>query len=328
MKRRTFTSGMLGLMTGGALARIRPVMAQGNTLPALVTLVAPFAPGGGADQLAREFAHFAQSRAPGTTFVVENKPGANGAIAARHVARKEPDGATLLLGTSSTHALGPLIAKMDPADIVKEFSPVTLLATTANVLAVASTSRWKTLDDFLADARQNALTYGTFGTGSSAHLYGLLLAQSTGAKLSHVPYKGSSQAATDLLGGHIEAVFLTSSALEGLAREGKVRVLAVTGKTRTRVLPDIKTFEEQHVEKLDFSGWFGLFAPAGTPAPLREAVAALAADLGKDATASQHMTGQGYDWVGSSPQALQDSLQSTIAIYQKVLASRPDGLGG
>ena len=327
MKRRTFTSGMLGLMTGGALARIRPVMAQGNTLPALVTLVAPFAPGGGADQLAREFAHFAQSRAPGTTFVVENKPGANGAIAARHVARKESDGATLLLGTSSTHALGPLIAKMDPADIVKEFSPVTLLATTANVLAVASTSRWKTLDDFLADARQNALTYGTFGTGSSAHLYGLLLAQSTGAKLSHVPYKGSSQAATDLLGGHIEAVFLTSSALEGLAREGKVRVLAVTGKTRTRVLPDIKTFEEQHVEKL-VSAAGSACSPLRSPAPLREAVAALAADLGKDATASQHMTGQGYDWVGSSPRALQDSLQSTIAIYQKVRACRPDGLGG
>ncbi|KDD45054.1 tripartite tricarboxylate transporter substrate binding protein [Bordetella bronchiseptica] len=328
MKRRTFNIGLLGLMASGALTRTRPAMAQDAALPSLVTLVAPFAPGGGADQLAREFAHFAQSRAPGTTFVVENKPGANGAIAARHVARQQPDGATLLLGTSSTHALGPLIAKADPALIVKEFSPVTLLATTANVLAVASTSRWKTLDDFVADARGQALTYGTFGTGSSAHLYGLLLAQSTGARLSHVPYKGSSQAATDLLGGHIDAVFLTSSALEGLAREGKVRVLGVTGKTRTRVFPDARTFEEQRVAQLDFSGWFGLFAPAGTPAPRREAIAALAASLGKDAAASQRMTGQGYDWVGSSPQALQDSLLDTLAIYRKVLATRPDGLGG
>ena len=327
MKRRTFTAGLLGAMAGGALTRARPVWAQGQPLPPVVTLVAPFAPGGGADQLAREFAHFAQSRMAGTTFVVENKPGANGAIAARHVARQQPDGATLLLGTSSTHALGPLIAKMDPASIVQEFSPVTLLATTANALAVASTAKWKTLDDFLRDARHESLTYGTFGTGSSAHLYGLILAQSTGAQLSHVPYKGSSQAVTDLLGGHIDAVFLTSSALESLTRDGKVRVLGVTGKTRTRVFPDAMTFDEQQVKQLDFSGWFGLFAPAGTPQPLRAAVAAAAADLGKDAAASQHMTAQGYDWVGSSPQALQDALQNTLAVYQKVLASQPDGLG-
>lgn len=327
MKRRTFTAGLIGALATGALVRPRPTLAQSQALPPIVTLVAPFAPGGGADQLAREFAHFAQSRVPGTTFVVENKPGANGAIAARHVARQKPDGATLLLGTSSTHALGPLIAKADPASIVKEFSPVTLLATTANALAVASTSKWNSLDDFLREARQHALTYGTFGAGSSAHLYGLILAQSAGAQLSHVPYKGSSQAVTDLLGGHIDAVFLTSSALESLSRDGKVKVLGVTGKTRTSVFPDAKTFEEQGVAHLDFSGWFGVFAPAGTPLPLRETIAAAAADLGRDATASKHMISQGYDWVGSPPQALQDALQSTIAVYQQVLAKQPDGLG-
>ncbi|MCD0500286.1 tripartite tricarboxylate transporter substrate binding protein [Achromobacter sp. MY14] len=327
MNRRLFNSGLLGLLAGSTLTRTRLAMAQSGPLPALITLVVPFAPGGGADQLAREFAHFAQSRAPGTTFVVENKPGANGAIAARHVARQKADGSTLLLGTSSTHVLGPLIAKAAPDQIIKEFSPATLLATTANALAVASTSRWKTLDDFLNDARQQALTYGTFGTGSSAHLYGVLLAQSTGAKLSHVPYKGSGQAVTDLMGDHINAVFLTSSALEGLVREGKIRVLGVTGNARTHVFPDIKTFEEQQVKQLAFSGWFGLFSPAGTPTPVCEAVAALAADLGKDSAVRQRMVGQGYDWVGSTPQALQDALRSTIAVYQKVLATKPADLG-
>ncbi|CAM3745273.1 Tripartite tricarboxylate transporter substrate binding protein [Bordetella sputigena] len=328
MKRRSFTTGVLGLLASGAVGRPRLASAQSQPLPALVTLVVPFAPGGGADQLAREFAHFAQSHAPGTTFVVENKPGANGAIATRHVARQKPDGSTLLLGTSSTHVLGALIAKTPAAEIVKDFSPITLLATTANALAVASDSRWKTLDAFLADARQQALTYGTFGTGSSAHLYGLLLAQSTGAKLSHVPYKGSGQAITDLMGGHIDAVFLTDSALESLARDGKIRVLGVTGETRTRVFPDTPTFEEQQVRQLGFSGWFGVFGPAGTPAPICDAVAALAGQLGKDDAARQRMIGQGYDWVGSTPAALQAAVESTIAIYQKVLATESMDLRG
>lgn len=328
MKRRSFTTGLVGLIAAGTLGRTTLAKAQGQPLPALITLVVPFVPGGGADQLAREFAHFAQTHAPGTTFVVENKPGANGAIAARHVARQKPDGTTLLLGTSSTHVLGPLIAKTAAAEITKEFTPVTLLATTANVLAVASKSRWKTLDEFLADARQQALTYGTFGTGSSAHLYGLLLSQSTGAKLSHVPYKGSGQAVTDLLGDHIDAVFLTSSALESLAREGKVRVLGVTGETRTRVFPDAKTFEEQQVRQLDFSGWFGVFGPAGTPTSICDSVATLAGNLGKDEAARQRMIGQGYDWVGSSPAGLQAAVENTIAIYQKVLATNPANLAG
>ncbi|MVW71517.1 tripartite tricarboxylate transporter substrate binding protein [Bordetella sp. 15P40C-2] len=327
MERRSFNTGLLALMAGAALAYAGPLLASAAKLPSVVTFVVPFAAGGGADQLAREFAHSAQAQTPGVTFVVENKPGANGAIAARHVARQPADGATFLLGTSSTHALGPLIAKVDPHKLVEEFDPVSLLATTANVLAVSHDSKWETLQDFILDARTRPLTYGTFGTGSSAHLYGVLLAQATGAQLEHVPYKGSSQAVTDLMGGHINAAFLTSSALEGVAREGKVRLLGVTGETRTKVFPDAKTFAEQQVPQLDFSGWFALFAPAGTPAELRNAVANVAAGLGRDAGFTKRMTGQGYDWVGSQPSALQEALQDTLKVYQKVLSTKPDGLG-
>lgn len=321
MKRRTFNLGMLG---GAAwLGLSRNLAARQAALPPTVTLVAPFAAGGGADQLAREFANFAQSRRPGTTFIVENRPGANGAIAARHVARAKPDGATLLLGTSSTHALGPLINK-DELDIVQAFSPVTLLATTANALAVSASSPWQTLEQFVQAARNQRLTYGTFGAGSSAHLYGLVLADSAQAQLAHVPYKGSSQALTDLMGGHIDAAFLTTSALEGVAREGKVKVLAVTGATRTRIFPDVRTFEEQNVRHLDFSGWFALFAPQGTPADLRADIAGVAQEIGGHPELSQRLVNQGYDWVGSQPDALQKALLESIAIYRRILDSKPD----
>jgi len=322
MKRRTFNLGLLGGLSTACLGGTRAV-AQDVALPPVVTLVAPFAAGGGADQLAREFANFAQSRRPGTTFVVENKPGANGAIAARYVARAKPDGATLLLATSSTHALGPLIHQ-DDRDIAKAFSPVSLLAMTANALAVTSASPWQTLEQFVQAARSQLRTYGTFGAGSSAHLYGLVLAQSTGAQLSHVPYKGSSQAITNLMGGHIDAVLLTTNALASLAREKKVTVLAVTGGTRTRIFPDIRTFEEQGVKRLDFNGWFALFAPLGTPQTLRASLAAIAEQVGGDAALMQRLVNQGYDWVGSTPDALQETFAATVAIYEGILAEQVD----
>lgn len=180
MKRRSFTRAIAALATlGGGRTG---ALAQPAGLPPLVSLVVPFAPGGGADLLAREFAQAVQTRIPGTTILVDNKPGANGAIANRHVARQKPDGTTLLLGTSSTHALGPLLNRSD-VDPVADFSPVTLLAETAAAWAVQATAPWRTLDEAIAAARKTPLTYGTFGAGSSAHLYGLVLAGATGAKL-------------------------------------------------------------------------------------------------------------------------------------------------
>ncbi len=327
MNRRAFKTRVLAAAGALLLAPASGVYAQTTALPAVVTLVAPFAAGGGADQLAREFANFAQAKRPGTTFVVENKPGANGLIAARHVARQKADGSTLLLATSSTHAVGPLISKGD-ADIVKEFSPVSLLATTANALAVTKSSKLQTLEQFVAAARAAPLTYGTFGAGSSAHLYGLVLARSTQSRLSHVPYKGSSQAITDLMGGHIDSALLTTNALESMAREGKVTILAVTGKDRTRIFPNVKTFEEQGVRQLDFSGWFALFAPKDTPLALREAVAAIAKEMESEPAVARRLVAQGYDWVGSGPEPLQRTLAESIEIYRNILSQHPEVLGG
>ena len=326
MQRRLFSLSALAAVSATAAGLGRPAAprAQGASFPALVTLVVPFAPGGGADQLAREFANAAAPLVPGTTFVVDNKPGANGIIANRYVARQKPDGATFLLGTSSTHALGPLIHRGD-VDPVADFSPATLLAETATAWAVLAASPWKTLQEAITAARQKPVTYGTFGAGSSAHLYGLVLASATGAKLEHVPYKGSALAITDLLAGHVESVFLTTSALDAMARQGRIRLLAVSGEKRSQLLPDVPTFNEQGVPQLEFNGWFGLFGPKGTPAPLLDRLAAVARMLGDDQPLRNRLVDQGYDWVGSTPDALARELARTMEIYTRIVATTPAG---
>lgn len=323
MRRRLFTKASVALAAASAGWQAN-AQTPSPAFPPLVSLVVPFAPGGGADQLAREFANAAQALMPGTTFLIDNKPGANGTIANRHVARQKPDGSTFLLGTSSTHALGPLLTRSD-VDPIADFTPATLLAETATAWAVQATAPWRTLDEAIAAARKAPLTYGTFGVGSSAHLYGLILAGATGAKLEHVPYKGSSQAITDLLAGHVDSVLLTTSALDAMKKSGRLRLLAVSGEARTPLLPDVPTFKEQGISRLEFNGWFGLLGPKGVPAPLLDRLAGIAKALGANQEFNKRLSGQGYDWVGSTPTAFGEELVKTIEIYRQIVATAPAG---
>lgn len=323
MYRRFFTRASIALIAGSASGRAN-AQAPAPAFPPLVSLVVPFAPGGGADQLAREFANAAQASLSGTTFLVDNKPGANGAIANRHVARQKPDGTTFLLGTSSTHALGPLLHSAD-VDPIADFTPATLLAETATAWAVQTAAPWRTLGEAIAAARKAPLTYGTFGVGSSAHLYGLLLAGATGARLEHVPYKGSSQAITDLLAGHVDSVLLTTSALDAMKKSGRLRLLAVSGEARTPLLPDVPTFKEQGVPRLEFNGWFGLLGPKGVPGPMLDRLAGIAKALGANQEFTGRLAGQGYDWIGSTPSGFGEELARTIDIYRRIVAAAPAG---
>lgn len=322
ISRRHFNKMSLALAAG--IAAPFAANAAESLLPSQIALVVPFSPGGGADQLAREFARQIQEKLTGTTVIVENKAGANGAIAAQYVARKEPDGRTFLLGTSSTQALGPLVEKVtfDPIEL---FSPCTLLAESVSALAVQASSPWHSLDDVLAAAHKSVVTFGTFGARSSAHLYGLILAETTKTKLEHVPYKGSSQAITDLLGGHIQTVILTTGALEGMAKSGKVRILAITGKKRLPNFPDVPTFKEKGVAGLEFNGWFGIFGPKGVPRPMLDQIANVAQSLNADQAFKKRLSSLGYDWVGTGPDDLGKELKETIAIYRKTIASLPAG---
>ncbi len=238
-----------------------------------VSLVVPFAPGGGTDILARLVATQVGTLIQ-QSVVVDNKPGANGVLASQYVERAKADGYTLLFGSSSTHVLSPLLAPKaeQMAQTRKNFTMVGIVAETPLVLAVSGKSELRNLDQLLKTARDRDLSFGTFGSGSTPHIMGELLAAKTKARLLHVPYKGSAPAVTELLGGHTDSVFLTVAALSSHIDDKEVRALAVTGPGRVQTLPDVPTFKEAGIPGLEDSGWFAVFAPADTPVPVMDSL--------------------------------------------------------
>ncbi|MBC5767803.1 Bug family tripartite tricarboxylate transporter substrate binding protein [Ramlibacter albus] len=236
-----------------------------------VTLVVPFPAGGPTDAMARALAQKLGERL-GQTVVVDNKGGAGGAIAAEAVARAAPDGYTLFFGTTGTLAINPSLYSKLRYDPVKDFAPVSLMATTMNVLVVHPDVPARNLGDLvkLAKARPASLTYGSAGNGSSNHLSGELFRTSAGIQVNHIPYKGSAPALVDLLGGRITMMFDTIAQQTQNIAAGKVRALAVTGPRRSPLLPDVPTAQEAGLKDFDVTIWFGVLAPAATPAPVVE----------------------------------------------------------
>ncbi len=236
-----------------------------------VTLVVPFPAGGPTDAMARTLALKLGERL-GQQVVVDNKGGAGGSIAAEAVARAAPDGHTLFFGTTGTMAINPSLYSKLRYDPVKDFAPVSLMATTMNVLVVNPEVPAKNLGELvkLATAKPNTVSYGSAGNGSSNHLSGELLRSSAAVQITHVPYKGSAPALVDLLGGRLTMMFDTVAQQTQNIAAGKVRPLAVTGAKRSPLLPDVPTAQEAGLKDFDVTIWFGVLAPAGTPAPVVE----------------------------------------------------------
>jgi tripartite-type tricarboxylate transporter receptor subunit TctC len=236
-----------------------------------VTLVVPFPAGGPTDAMARVLALKLGERL-GQQVVVDNKGGAGGSIAAEAVAKAAPDGQTLFFGTTGTMAINPSLYSKLRYDPVKDFAPVSLMATTMNVLVVNPEVPAKNLGELvkLAKAKPNTVSYGSAGNGSSNHLSGELLRSNAAVQITHVPYKGSAPALVDLLGGRLTMMFDTVAQQTGNIAAGKVRALAVTGPKRSPLLPDVPTAQESGLKDYDVTIWFGVLAPAGTPAPVIE----------------------------------------------------------
>jgi len=230
-----------------------------------LTLVVPFAAGGGTDILARLIGDRLRALTS-KTVVLDNKPGANGLVASQFVEKSRPDGHTLMFGSNSTHVIAPLLSTDKNAmDAVRQkFVLISIIARTPLVLAVNENSKFRDLDQFLTQSNAE-LTFGTFGVHSSPHLMGALLAAQRGLRLVHVPYRGSSPAVTDLIGGTLDSVFLTVAAVSSYVEAKQLRALAVTGTQRVSLIPDVPTFQEVGVGGLENDGWFAVFAPAGTP---------------------------------------------------------------
>src|SRR2546423_565423 len=233
-----------------------------------ITLVVPYAAGGGNDVMARIVAE-KMSKSLGQQIVIENKGGAGGSIATRQVAKAAPDGYTLGVGGTGTLAINPTLYPNVGYDPRKDFAPVGLIATSALVVLVHPSIEVKSIVELIALAKREPgkLNYASAGSGSGIHLGSELLAHMAGIKLTHIPYKGSSPALTDLLGGHVAIYFSSLPPAIALVKEGKVRALAVTGAARSPILPELPTVAEAALPGYEAVLHYGIVAPAGRRSP-------------------------------------------------------------
>lgn len=246
-----------------ATAHVLPAMAAFPSEP--IRLIVPFAPGGGTDLIAR-IVGAGMSKDLGEPVVVENKPGAGTMIGEDFVAKSKPDGYTIVISTFA-HAVNPTLQPSLPFGSNKAFSPIMLLARGPNVLVVRANSPYKTIADLVAAAKAhpNKITYASQGIGTSAHLAGALFGDLSKVKLVHVPYRGAGPALADLMGGQVDMMFATISAAVPLVQGGKLRALGVTTTTPSPAFPGVAPIAAS-VPGYAVESWYGLYAPAGTPA--------------------------------------------------------------
>ncbi|HZE55539.1 MAG TPA: tripartite tricarboxylate transporter substrate binding protein [Bradyrhizobium sp.] len=235
-----------------------------------IRIVVPFAPGGGTDVVARTLAQ-EMAKDLGVSVVIENKPGAGTIIGTQAVAVSAADGYTLLMGTFS-HAVNSSLSANLPYDPHKDFAAVALIARSFNMVVVNPKSPFQTIADLIAAAKANPekLSYGTFGVGTSAHLAGELFKNMAKVNLTAVPYKGAAPAITDLIGGQIQVMFTTVASAASLVEAGQLRAIAVTSAERSPAFPKLPTVAEAGVPGYAAESWYGLFAPARTPADIVE----------------------------------------------------------
>jgi tripartite-type tricarboxylate transporter receptor subunit TctC len=312
----------LPFAVAAALALATPfALAQAPAYPKQpVTLVVPFPAGGPTDAMARVLAQKLGDRL-GQQVIVDNKGGAGGSIAAEFVAKAPADGHTLFFGTTGTMAINPSLYSKLRYDPVKDFAPVSLMASTMNVLVVNPQVPARNLADVikLAKAKPGDITYGSAGNGSSNHLSGELFRSTAGIQISHIPYKGSAPALVDLMGGRITMMFDTIAQQTQNIAAGKVRAIAVTGPKRSPLLPDVPTAQEAGLKDFDVTIWFGVLAPAGTPAPIidklsREIGAVMSTDEMK-----KRMQADGAEARPTSPAEFAALIRSDLAKWSPVV---------
>ena len=232
-----------------------------------IRLIVPFPAGGGTDIYARLIANKLTERLKWVV-VVDNKPGAGGNIGVDAAAKSPPDGYTIVIGQTSNLTISPTLYKKLPYDPQKDLTPIVLVADSALALVVPAASPYKTVKEIVSAAKQKPedISLGFPGNGTVAHLTSVMFQSASGAKFQNVPYKGAAQALTDLMGSSIESYLASATTVIGHVKGGKLRALAVTGKNRIESLPGVPTIEESGYPGFDAVTWFGLLAPAGTPA--------------------------------------------------------------
>ena len=298
-----------------ALLALAPFAVSAQPWPSKpISYVVPFTPGGTTDTIGRTLA---QGLAPvlGQPVVVDNKPGAAGAVGAGFVAKAKPDGYTLLGGTISTHAINASLYKDLPYDPVKDFEPITLVGFIPNALYVNPNLGVNSVADLIALLKKdsNKRTFASSGAGTSTHLAGELFADLIGVPLTHVPYKGTPQAFADVVGGQVTFMFDQLTAGLPLVKGGKLKLLAVTTAKRAALSPETPTMAEAGVAKFEMVSWQAVYAPKGTPKPIVDRLHAEIVKILQTQEIRERMASQmGIEIVASSPAQLTTLMQSEI----------------
>ena len=289
-----------------------PLAAQAQSWPSKpIRYIVPFAPGGTTDILGRLVGK-GLSETLGQQVIVDNRPGQAGSLGAAELARATADGYTLGGGTISSHAINVSLYGKLPYDPLRDFIPITMLATQPNMLVIHSSLPAKNVKEFIAlgRARPGQLNFGSAGSGTSQHISGEMFKTMTGVQMQHVPYKGSGQMVPDLLAGYVQLSFENIATAHPHTKTGKLRALAVTSSKRSFVAPEVPTMQEAGVAGYDISSWQAMFAPAGTP---RDVASRLNVEVNKilrSAETQKRFTDLGLETGGGSP----DDLAAVIRI--------------
>ena len=322
MQPRSFSLALAALTALGAASIASSSEAQpaASAYPSRpIHIVVTFTPGGAPDILARLIGE-RMAADWNQSVVVDNKPGAGGNLGAEAVAKALPDGHTIVVGTVGTHSInGALYAKM-PYDMVRDFTPVTLLATTPNMLVVNNDVPAKNLKEFIAlGKKEGHMTFASSGSGTSIHVSGELFKSMTGIDMDHIPYKGRATAIPDVIGGRVTMMFDNMPSSLPLVREGKLRALGVTSAQRSPAAPEIPTLAEQGLAGFEAVSWFALFAPAGTPRPIVDKLQAEVKKILQTPDIARRLADAGLDAVGSTPDELAAYQRAEILKWAKVV---------
>ncbi len=285
-----------------------------------IRLIVPFPPGGGTDIAARTVAN-KLSETLRWTFVVENKPGAGGNLGVEQAVKSPPDGYTLVIGQTSNLAINPALYAKLPYDPLKDLSPIALIVSAPVVLVVAANSPYKSLGDLLAAARRDpgAVTFASPGNGTVSHLAGELLQRASGVKFTHVPYKGAAQAMTDLLGGQVQSFMSSVPSALAQIKGGRLRAIAVTSAKRAAEMPEVPAIAESGYAGFDATTWYGLLAPAGTPAAvIKRLNAEVNRALGMP-DVSGRLAAEGGEVLGGSPERFASLLKVDHAKWGRIV---------
>lgn len=285
-----------------------------------ITMVVPFAAGGSTDVVARIVAQ-KMSEDLGQQVIVQNVAGAGGNLGAGNVARAEPDGYTILMGTVATHALNPLILKSTPYDPEKDFAPVSLLVVVPNVLVVNPELPAKTVQELVAllKAEPDKYSYASSGNGTPLHLSGELFKSMAGVSMQHIPYKGAGPALNDVIGNQVPIMFDNLPSSSSHIKAGTLRALAVTTAERAPSFPDVPTIAESGIPGYETYTWNALFAPANTPSEVVTRLNASANKALKDPAVAERMKEFSATIVGSTPEELAAHVKAELAKWGPVV---------